>query len=144
MLITFLKTRWSCHFLQSHMTLFSVLLEMISCLLGSNTVWDIALLELAPVRTSPALPYSVSFVSSQTVLPSLYQMWQGTAFLTWSPREVSESACTPCYSILKNITLMSVGILYGNFKCGIIKINNIFVLFIFQYPMLREVILYIA
>ena len=38
---------------------------------------------------------------------------------------------------------MSVGILYGNFKWGIIKINNIFVLFILQYPMLREVILYI-
>ena len=39
---------------------------------------------------------------------------------------------------------MSVGILYGNFKWGIIKINNIFVLFILQYPMLREVILYIG
>ena len=38
---------------------------------------------------------------------------------------------------------MSVGILYGNFKWDIIKINNIFVLFILQYPMLREVILYI-
>ena len=38
---------------------------------------------------------------------------------------------------------MSVGILYGNFKWGIIKINNIFDLFILQYPMLREVILYI-
>ena len=38
---------------------------------------------------------------------------------------------------------MSVGILYGNFKWVIIKINNIFVLFILQYPMLREVILYI-
>ena len=38
---------------------------------------------------------------------------------------------------------MSVGILCGNFKWGIIKNNNIFVLFILQYPLLREVILYI-
>ena len=43
-----LKNRWSCYFLLSHMTLFSVLLEMISCLLGSDTVRDIA-----SVRTCP-------------------------------------------------------------------------------------------
>ena len=50
MLIFCLKNRWSCYFLLSHMTLFSVLLEMISCLLGSNTVRDIA-----SVRTCPPL-----------------------------------------------------------------------------------------
>ena len=134
MLITFLKTRWSCHFLQSHMTLFRFSWGWFLVFLVQILCEILPLSELAPVRTSPALPYSVSFVSSQRVLPSLYKMWQGTAFLTWSPREVSESACTPCYSILKNVTLMSVGILYGNFKWGIIKINNIFVLFIFELP----------
>ena len=43
-----LKTVEVATFYLSHMTLFSVLLEMISCFLGSNTVRDIA-----SVRTCP-------------------------------------------------------------------------------------------
>ena len=121
MRITFLKNRWSCYFLLSHMTLFSVRLEMSSCLLGSNSVWDIASVRtcppLSPTLTNDISPMNPSIEKKKTKKKNMLtnRHFSGAIQIKWKRKWFSIvnthnsriAQCTILYLLVRQIQCLA-------------------------------------